>query len=628
MRFKLAYKFLFWFWVISLVPLAFMGSRLIQLSQVSLKKESLRIQESLAVGFADTVHNYITTYKNILIDVAHIKEFSSNFTAEKQQPILSRLMQLHAAFLELSVFDLKGVEVVRLGRFFNPGTSSKNFSQDTAFLRARAEGEYVGSLERFSGVYPTLTIAVVIRNPDSQAPSGVLMGKIGLNGLSQMLHQQFPDPGQSQAAVIGPEGFLIAHSDREQVFRKDAGLPDAILQILMTQPQPRGGGEITLPEGKKLLGAFSGVKDLGWVVYVQQPVKTAYQTADQMKGQITRMLVWVLIGTAILSFLIANRISKPIRLLKEAAEKMGQGQFEVPVLISTNDEIEDLEKTFIQMGESLKQKNTELINAKDELEKLNRTLESRVDARTRELKSAQDELIKKERLAAIGQMASVVGHEIRNPLAVISNSIYFIKIRLTPQKEELDAKISKHIAIIESEIQQANGIINEILTFARTRELKPETKTLNSFLEELLSTYPVPERIQVVREYSRQDPVVFIDPQELRQAVRNLITNAIDAMPQGGTLKVSTAASGEWAQMSVADSGAGIPREVLEKIFAPFFTTKARGTGLGLAVVRKVIDRHQGKVEVESGLGKGTVFKLYLPAVKKPGSILHQAGRS
>src|SRR5208282_1729826 len=134
----------------------------------------------------------------------------------------------------------------------------------------------------------------------------------------------------------------------------------------------------------------------------------------------------------------------------------------------TNDEIGDLGETFLAMSESLKEKTGELINAKQELEKFTKFLEKRVEARTRELKSAQDELIKKERLAAIGQMASVVGHEIRNPLAVINNSTYFIKTKLGTLGS-VDPKIEKHIKIIESEIQQANGIINEILTYSRQR---------------------------------------------------------------------------------------------------------------------------------------------------------------
>jgi signal transduction histidine kinase len=271
------------------------------------------------------------------------------------------------------------------------------------------------------------------------------------------------------------------------------------------------------------------------------------------------------------------------------------------------------------MSVSLKEKTDELVRAKEELEKLNRNLENRVEARTRELKAAQDELIKKERLAAIGQMASVVGHEIRNPLAVINNSIYYVKTKLSANGVEVDAKIGKHISIIESEIQQANGIISEILTFARTRELKPEIKSLNLFLEDILSTYPFPGNIQVLKEFCTEDPMVMIDPEEMKQALRNIIGNAIEAMTAGGVLKAATliVSPQDWVRIDISDTGPGIPKDVRERIFTPFYTTKARGTGLGLAVVKKVIDRHKGKVDVASEVGQGTTFQLYLPQASR-----------
>ncbi|MBI4376544.1 MAG: hypothetical protein HY549_08850, partial [Elusimicrobia bacterium] len=172
--------------------------------------------------------------------------------------------------------------------------------------------------------------------------------------------------------------------------------------------------------------------------------------------------------------------------------------------------------------------------------------------------------------------------------------------------------------IIESEIQQANGIINEILTYSRTRELNPERISLNSFIEELLSSHPFPAHITIEKLLDPSNPVVDVDVTEMKQAIRNLIGNAVEVMTSSGRLRVRTG-MGEagTAFIEIADTGPGIPPDVLEKIFTPFFTTKARGTGLGLAVVRKVADRHRGRVDVESVIGKGTTFRLFLPIVQK-----------
>jgi signal transduction histidine kinase len=614
-RGKLAYKILFWFLLISLVPMGFVGWHLVGISQASLRKETLSMQESLAVGFADTTHKYVTTFKNVLAETSGLEDFAS-MNAVKQQQYLNRIMQVHLAVLELSVIDPQGVEQMRTGRLLGANPEMRRFDSEEFFDVTMTRGQFIGRLERYQGLYPTVTIAVAVIDPRQQPakPVGVLMGKVSLNGLSSMLGMEFPATGKSVAAVVAQDGFLVAHSNIKEVFRPDAKMSEEVLKIITTQTAPKGGGEIALNDGTRLLGAYCDIKELGWVVYVQQPVESAYATAAEMKAQIFRVFIWVILFTVLLSLAVAGHITQPIRLLKEAADRLGRGQFEdLPEVMTTNDEIGDLAQTFLTMSDSLKEKTGELIHAKQELEKFTRFLEKRVDARTRELKAAQDELIKKERLAAIGQMASVVGHEIRNPLAVINNSIYFIKTKLG-QGAEPDPKIQKHIKIIESEIQQANGIINEILTYSRTRDLKLERVLLNAWLEEMLSVYPFPPHITLDKTLDPANPPVDIDVVEMQQAVRNLIGNGIEVMPAGGSVKIRTAmTAADTVCLEVGDTGPGIPPDVLDKIFAPFFTTKARGTGLGLAVVRKAIDRHRGKVDVESIVGKGTTFRLFLP---------------
>jgi signal transduction histidine kinase len=617
-RGKLAYKILFWFLLISLAPMGFVGWHLVGITQQSLRKETLAMQESLAVGFADTTYKYVTTFRNVLTETAGLEDFVSMNPA-KQQQFLGRILQIHFAVLELSVINERGIETVRLGRFLGPNPDMRDFRAEEIYAAAMGpRGQFIGRLERFQGLYPTVTISVPIFDQRVQPAKavGVVAARVSLNGLSTMLAMEFPASGKSQAAVMTRDGFLIAHSDPREIYRPDARMPPEVEKVLTSQDNLKGGGEIPLEGGKRLLGAFALIDRLDWIVYVQQPVELAYQTATDMKAQIVKVLVWVVIFTVLLSLAVAGHITQPIRLLKEAADRLGRGQFEdLPEVVTTNDEIGDLAQTFLGMSESLKEKTGELIHAKQELEKFTKFLEKRVDARTRELKAAQDELIKKERLAAIGQMASVVGHEIRNPLAVINNSIYFIKTKLGAAGEP-DPKLAKHIKIIESEIQQANGIINEILTYSRQRELKPERVQLNAWMEELLSVYPFPPHITLDKQLDPANPALDIDTTEVQQAIRNLIGNGIEVMPapKGGRVLVRTTIPEKgWVRIDIGDSGAGIPPDVLDKIFAPFFTTKARGTGLGLAVVRKVIDRHRGRVDVESQVGVGTTFKLYLP---------------
>jgi signal transduction histidine kinase len=619
-RGRLAYKIFFWFLPVSLVPMGLVGWRLIGTAEEALKKDTLSMQESLARGLGATVDKYQSGLLGALTEAAAVDAVASMNPAA-QRPTLDRLLQIQTELLSVSVLDARGVETLRVGRFLAGPNELRDFGREDLLQAALGpKGQFLGGLERFQGLYPSLRMAVPIVDRGSSPPRavGVLAARVSLDKLSSLLQSEFPAGGSSAAMIVAPDGFMIAHSDPREIYRPDARLRDDELRLVAARAKERAGGELALPDGRRLLAAFSEVPSLGWIVYVRQPIEEAYRPADEMRAQVGKVLAVVLLFALLLSLFVADHITEPIRILREAADRLGRGDFEnLPELVATDDEIGDLAQTFLGMSDALREKTGELVQAKQELERFTKSLEKRVDARTRELKAAQDELIKKERLAAIGQMASVVGHEIRNPLAVINNSIYFIKTKLSTGQEP-DPKIAKHVKIIESEIQQANGIINEILTYSRQRDLKPERVQLNTWLEELLSVYPFPPHIILEKKFDVVNANVEIDTTEVQQAIRNLIGNGIEVMPppKGGKIGIRTSIPEPgWVRIDVSDSGGGIPPDVLDKIFAPFFTTKARGTGLGLAVVRKVVDRHKGRVEVESKVGVGTTFKISLPTV-------------
>jgi len=614
-RGKLFYKLLLIFLIVSLVPLGIVGYYLISLTQVTLNKAITRDQEALAVGFSDTVSNYVISFRNILYESAHLEDFYT-MNMEKERSMVNHLMQVHSAFLEISVINALGEETIRMVRF-SDSNKTRDFINDPVYQKVMKTGEYIGGFEKYNGTYPCITVAIQIVNPNTSYAAGMVMAKLSLNSLSGLLKTSFPDATHTQAAVIDINGFLIAHSNPEEVLKKNAKLPDEILKILLQNDAKSGGGEIPLITGERVLGAFSEVEAFGWVVYIQRSISVAYQASRDMLDKTWKVMLLVTVFVLFLGYAVSIVITQPIQALREAAIKLGEGDFNyLPDISIPNDEIGELAHTFMEMSDSLKVKTAEIIDAKEQLEKLNRSLENRVEARTRELKSAQEELIKKERLAAMGQMASVVSHEIRNPLAVINNSIYFIKTKTNAQPNP-EPKIVKHIGIIESEIRQANGIIDEILSFARSRDLKPKVTNLHAYLEDLLMSYPFPQHIQLEKHFAGEHFMVNIDQDEMNQVIRNLIKNGIEVMPEVGKMIIRT----EWlpddtVRIDIEDTGPGIPKDVLDKLFTPFFTTKARGTGLGLAVVKKAIERHKGRVEIASVVGKGTCFKFALPLYK------------
>ncbi len=226
----------------------------------------------------------------------------------------------------------------------------------------------------------------------------------------------------------------------------------------------------------------------------------------------------------------------------------------------------------------------------------------------------QDKLAREEKLATIGKLAGIMAHEIRNPLGVIRNSIYFLNMKL---KESIDEKVKRHIDILETEIESCDKIISDVLEFARTKPPSLATEEINSVVQAVLSKVNIPKTIKVETNLGENLPKINIDIAQVKQVFLNIISNAIEAMPKGGELRVTTSQTDSFISIALKDTGVGIPKENIDKLFTPLFSTKTKGLGLGLAACQNIIIAHQGKIEFESEEGQGTTFIIKLPIAQK-----------
>jgi signal transduction histidine kinase len=223
-----------------------------------------------------------------------------------------------------------------------------------------------------------------------------------------------------------------------------------------------------------------------------------------------------------------------------------------------------------------------------------------------------------ERLATLGQVAGGVAHEIRNPLNVVKTSVYYLRNARNPSPE----KQAEHLRRIEQNVELADGVITSLSSFARVPvpELRPIA--LESVVRETLEMNPTGAGIEVVVDCPRELPFALGDRDQLRIALGNLIRNARDAMPEGGHLKIAGQMCDGSIELSVTDSGVGMPPEVMARVTEPLFSTKARGLGLGLAISRAIVEKNQGALRVKSEPGKGSVFTIRLAAARTDGESL------
>jgi signal transduction histidine kinase len=252
---------------------------------------------------------------------------------------------------------------------------------------------------------------------------------------------------------------------------------------------------------------------------------------------------------------------------------------------------------------------------KEDIEQLyHEYLEELIEQKSGELKQVRTRLLESERLSAIGRTTAMVGHDLRNPLQVIINTLYLARMKLELIPPQLEKKDLEEIYnTIESQIMYMDKIVTDLQDFSRPVTVKPIKTDLKELVEEVLSSVHVPDDVKVSVKISEDFPMFNVDTPLLKRVLSNLILNAIQAMPNGGSLTVAVSSTNEHVIITVEDTGVGIPRENMPKIFESFFTTKAQGQGLGLSICKKFVEASGGSIEAESEEGQGTTFTVKLP---------------
>jgi two-component system NtrC family sensor kinase len=322
------------------------------------------------------------------------------------------------------------------------------------------------------------------------------------------------------------------------------------------------------------------------------------------------LLLTVFIGVSLRQFVV-----RPVALLTNAVHKVSEGDLTQGIDIAGKDEFGQLARAFNNM-------TGDLSKAKAEIEESGRRLEARVEERTAALRAAQEQILQSEKLASLGKLAASVAHEINNPLTGILTFIRIFQewVRDKDFPPEKIADFREFLQIMADETLRSSKIVHNLLAFSRRSRLDVKPTAINSVIEQCLNLVAHQlelQEVDVTTSLAGDLPQIPMDHGQIQQTLVNILLNASEAMPRGGRVTVASRMAEEpgWIQVSVSDEGVGIPAEDLAQLFDPFFTTKeeGKGTGLGLSVVYGIIEKHGGRIEVESEVGKGTTFHLFLP---------------
>jgi signal transduction histidine kinase len=344
----------------------------------------------------------------------------------------------------------------------------------------------------------------------------------------------------------------------------------------------------------------------------ESSVRGAYARLEDILADQNRILLLTLIlslaGGLLGSWLIARSLARPLGGLAGAMAVVGAGDLDHPVRVNSQDEVGELAKAFEQMTEKLRQSRADLLH-------LNAELEGKIS----QLERAQAQLVQSEKLASIGEMSAAVAHGLRNPLASLRAAAQLV------QRHPDAPGTAENLTAILEEVDRLDRRISHLLSFSRPAPFHPLRETVSRLVEGLLPTFKeqLKERgIQLDLELPPGLPEIQVDPMQIEQALQEIVTNAVDAIPNGGRLRIAASLTEDGTggpdqvSIEITDSGNGIPPQVLPSVCEPFFTTRREGTGLGLAIAKRYVEQNQGRLDITSRPGETTV-RVRLPAVSR-----------
>ena len=427
---------------------------------------------------------------------------------------------------------------------------------------------------------PTTTFALHLTRLNQG--SGWLVGEFSLEEMWRMV-DRIRIGASGYAMVVASDGELVAHGDPNKKALVAQATNMSAAPLVVASRASKDGMAVSLEyidaDSRSNLGVAARIPSLDWTVIVEQPTSEAYATASQLRRQLIAAISIALLAMVAVGFIFGRSFIRPILQLKRGTQGVAAGQLDTRVDIRTGDEFGELGDAFNTMADRL----VEL----------------------------QENVKKQERQAMFGRIAAGLVHDLSHPIQNIGNSARLIA------RDDVDVETRETFRnTVIRELETIKRFLDDLRNIAKPRPVERFSMDTNGSVAEIVdSMRPEGERngIKIEAHYAPEPLVIHGDRFALGRVYRNLITNAIQATAKGGTVTIATARAGDHAEISVTDTGSGIPPERLSGIFDDFVTTKRHGLGLGLAISKRIVEQLDGTIAVASEVGRGTAFTLRFP---------------
>ncbi len=617
----------------SAVPLAIAGLSSARLSESALRS---RIQEghaALAVNAADGVARFFEGVAASLEVYPRIHDLESRSadSAEIIAGVLKIAYHSGEDFAVVSLLDERGEELVgsvyvtgaaAAAELHRPAVSDAErdeFLRRVPLTEALTHGRAVGPVVMAgSPAAPLAAVAIVFRGKRGRY---VLAADVSLARIHRRLGQL--SINGNEVLLVDAERRAVAGGDGQRPLFQAVSLPR---DRVPTGPLPHETSVATVrtPARAPALAAFAPAGNSGLGVLVWQPEAIAFAHARSLRA---RTLYWLLVSALVAIIVgvgLARDVARRVRELVTRTERLAQGDFQARLEADGDDELAQLGRSFNRMAgdlgtaaDAIRRRNEEISGKNEEISRWNRELEGRVEDKTRELRTAEELLLRSRSMAAVGTLGAGIAHEINNPLTGILGAAQLMLLETPPGTPQ-------H-AMVQDLERQAQRIRAIVLNLLRLSERQAGTEQsnvdLNRVVRDALALITDGElrrgKVHVERQLAESLPALRGDAVQLQDAVLELITNARRAMPEGGTITITTLAPDRrFVALRVTDTGSGISPEIIDKIFDPFFTTKThwQSTGMGLTMVHKIVEEHRGTIAVDSSHGAGASFTLRFPS--------------